>query len=119
LQSKLMDLTLRLLEDDQRISCFVQVLHAPAAMHDGWHDSFPREFNPLHATAYWGLDAVLAVLLRHGIDINSQNSFGQTALYLGAKGGHETAVRPLVEAEKRVVRGVVISMFLTNELFYG
>lgn len=96
-QPDLIDRVLSYLEDDQKMSCFVQVVHVSTSRYGGWHDWFPKQFNLLHAVAYWGLVEMLAVLPGPVIDINSRDSYGRTALHLGARNGHETMVRVLLE----------------------
>ena len=97
-----MDLILTYLEDDQKLSCFVQVLYlAPHWTNDG-KDPFPERFGPLHVSAYWGLDEILALFLEKGIDVNSQDSYGATALQIAAKHGHESVVRLLLKNEASI-----------------
>jgi ankyrin repeat domain-containing protein 50 len=96
-QPELIDRVLRYLEDDQKMSCFVQIVHVSTSRYEGWHDYFPKQFNLLHAVAYWGLIEMLAVLPGPVIDINSRDSYGRTALHLGTRNGHETMVRVLLE----------------------
>ncbi len=93
----LMDLVLTYLGDDRKLSCSVQVLHlTPKRTSDG-QDRFPNQFGPLHVSAYWGLDEVLSLLLTKGIDINGQDSHGQTALQVAAKRGYKSTVRLLLQ----------------------
>ena len=88
----LMDLVLTFLENDQKLSCFVQILHLARYRMTDWQNRFPKQFGPLHVLAYWGLDEILPLLLGKGIDINSQDSYGATALQLAAKHGHKSVV---------------------------
>ena len=90
------------LEDHQRISSFVQILHLGTRRRPGQWNRFPTKFGPLHVLAHWGLSHLLAFYLTKGVDINSQDSYGTTALQLAAKYGHEHLVELLVEynAEK-------------------
>ena len=92
-----MDLVLTFLENDQKLSSFVQVLHRAPHRANDWQDSFPQHFGPLHVSAYWGLDEILTLLFGKCIDINSQDSYGATALQIAAKHGHESVVRLLLK----------------------
>ena len=97
-----MDLLSEFLEDKQKLSSFVQVLYIPRYRMKDWHDRFPKQFSPLHVVAYWGLDKFLITLLQEGIDINSQDSYGATALHLAAQRNHTAVVRLLVEKGAKV-----------------
>ena len=97
-----MDLVLIYLENDQKVSCFVQVLHLTPHRTYGWQDRFPKQFGPLHVSAYWGLDVLLTLLFEKDIDINSQDSYGATALQIAAKYGHESVVRLLLQKEASI-----------------
>ncbi|PHH65759.1 hypothetical protein CDD81_1486 [Ophiocordyceps australis] len=87
---------LALLGNSNRLSSCVQILHlAPCRVGD-WHDKYPRNFTPLHASAYWGLDSLLGELLaKHG-DVNCRDSYGNTPLMLAARQGHFQVVEQLV-----------------------
>ena len=93
----LMDLVLAYLGDDQKLSCFVQILHLIPKRRNGQQDHFPKHFGPLHVSAYWGLDKVLRLLIQKGMVVNNQDSHGQTALQVAAKRGHESTVRLLLQ----------------------
>ena len=93
----LMDSVLTYIENDRKLSSFVQVLYLVPYRTNNWHDRFPKQFGPLHVLAYWGLDKILTLFLRNGIDINSQDSYGVTALQLAAKHGHKSIVQLLLE----------------------
>lgn len=96
-----MGLILTFLEDDQKLSCFVQVLHRAPRRTNYWQDRFPMQFGPLHVSAYWGLDEILT-LFGKCIDVNSQDSYGATALQIAAKHGHESVMRLLLKNEASI-----------------
>jgi serine/threonine protein kinase len=59
-------------------------------------DDIYREM-ALHRAVRGGHAGVVRLLLSHGAQVNVKNSYGHTALYLGALNGHELTVRELVE----------------------
>ncbi|RMZ72366.1 ankyrin repeat [Pyrenophora seminiperda CCB06] len=85
------DLLLSLLSNEEKIS------HIPRYRVEGWYNRFPKDFSPLHVVAYWGLDFVLKMYPVDGVDVNSQDSDGKSALQLAARRGHLDVVRALVE----------------------
>ena len=56
----------------------------------------PNGFNPTHAAAHAGADAVLGALLAAGADASILSGRGDSALHLAAHGGHEGAVALLL-----------------------
>ncbi len=100
--SLLMDLVLAYLGDYQKLSSFVQVLHLIPNRTNDWQDRFPKHFGPSHVAAYWGLDEILGFLFQKGIDINNQDSYGQTALKVAAKRGHDSTVQLLLQNEANI-----------------
>jgi hypothetical protein len=52
LYNGVVDLLLPFLRDEQKLSSFVQILHAPASRINNRHDRFPKQFTPLHMLAY-------------------------------------------------------------------
>lgn len=68
------------LEDSQKVSSSVQILHIHATSYrmKDWYDRFPKQFGPLHVSAYWGIENILAVLLEDEIVIDSRDSYGAT-----------------------------------------
>lgn len=49
-----MELCLPYMMDDQKLSCFVQVLHLSAHRTNNGQDRFPKQFGPLHVAALLG-----------------------------------------------------------------
>ncbi|KAL8825434.1 MAG: hypothetical protein Q9170_007792 [Blastenia crenularia] len=94
---RIQELILNFLKDDHKLACSVQILHTTSRRTNGWQDHFPKQFGPLHVSAYWGLDNILAVLLGKGLDVNCQDSHGATALQIATKHGHESSVRLLLK----------------------
>ncbi|ORY61624.1 ankyrin repeat-containing domain protein [Pseudomassariella vexata] len=94
-----LDTVLDFLKDKGKLSCSVQVLYIPQIRTSVWYDCFPRQHEPLHAAAYWGLDKVLNLLWEEDkeMDINQQNSHGATALHLAAQNGNVSSVALLLE----------------------
>lgn len=92
-----MDLLFTYLEDDQKLSCFVQVLHLNPNWTDDRRDPFPKRFSSLHVSAYWGLVKIVRILLDKGLDVNIQDSYGATPLHVAARDGHEPVVRLLLD----------------------
>ncbi|TAQ84511.1 hypothetical protein B7494_g7175 [Chlorociboria aeruginascens] len=94
LHERVVDLLLPFLKDEQKLSSFVQILHIDQ-YRTNWHYSFPKHFGPLHVIAYWGLDKIF-ILSEKDIDVNSQDSYGETALQLAAKHGHMSVTQLLI-----------------------
>ena len=94
-----MDLLFTYLEDDQKLSCFVQVLHLNPKWTDDRRDQFPKRYSSLHVSSYWGLVNIVKILLDKGLDVNIQDSYGATPLQVAARNGHEPVVRLLLENE--------------------
>ena len=99
---RLLDMVMTYLEEEQKLSCSAQVLHMSPRRTNNWQDQFPKRFGPLHVSAYWGLDEIFKLLLTKGMDINAQDSYGQTPLLVAAKCGHESAVRLILQNDAEV-----------------
>lgn len=100
-----MNLILAYIQDSQKLISSVQVLHViphrtsheiPYRVRD-WYNRFPKQFGPLHVGAYWGLEKILNNILEAGINIDSLDSHGATALLVSAKHGHEEGTRLLLK----------------------
>ncbi|TGO07453.1 hypothetical protein BTUL_0275g00150 [Botrytis tulipae] len=96
LHEKVVDLVFTFLNDKEKLSCFVQILYVAARRTNDWHERFPNQFGPQHVAAYWGLDKILIVLFEKDIEVDSQDSYGTTALQLAAKHGHKSVVQLLL-----------------------
>lgn len=82
--------------DSQKFSSSVQVLHViPHRARDPF-DRSRKQFGPLHVGVYWGFEKIFDSLLETGIDISSQDSNGATALLMAAKYDHEEGVQVLL-----------------------
>ena len=57
----------------------------------------PRKFTALMAASYFGFVKVIKLLLDRGVDINTQNNGGGTALHIAAREGHQAVVKILLE----------------------
>jgi hypothetical protein len=52
LHGKILDLLLAYLNDEQKLSSFVQILFVTTRRTNDWHDRFPKQFGPLYVMAY-------------------------------------------------------------------
>ncbi|PGH05438.1 hypothetical protein GX51_02962 [Blastomyces parvus] len=93
---RLMNLIIAYLGDSRKLPSSVQVLNVTPYRTKIWHDRFPKRFGPLHIAAYWGLREVLQVFLEKQIEIDTQDSYGATALHVAAKHGHRDVVQYLL-----------------------
>ncbi|WEW59218.1 hypothetical protein PRK78_004687 [Emydomyces testavorans] len=84
------------LEDSAKLSSSVQVLHLTPSRKKDWYNRFPNRFGPLHAAAYWNLEHIMSNFLESGVDVNSQDSHGATALHVASKQGHTKVVELLL-----------------------
>ncbi len=98
----LLESVLKYLGNDQKLSCFVQVLYLIPNRTNDSYNRFPKHYGPLHVAAYWGMDKVLSRLLAKGMDIDTKDSYGATALHVAAKHGYESVVRLLLQNEATI-----------------
>ena len=96
LHEKVLGVLLKFLNDEKRLSSFVQILHVSARRTKDWYECFPQHFGPLHVAAYWGLDKIIVVLSAESTGIDSQDSYGVTALHLASRRGHKSIVQLLL-----------------------
>jgi ankyrin repeat protein len=102
-ESAVLALTLCFLHDDALVESALQ--GAYTALYD-WNDYyylyFPITGTGLHVAAMWGLPITTKALLSNvnKVDVNAQNSNGQTALMLAAKNGHKEVVEVLLATGK-------------------
>ena len=60
-------------------------------------ERIPERFDAIHAAAYWGLDKILRFLPPGTLDLDSQDTFGKTALLSATQHGHKSTVLALLE----------------------
>jgi ankyrin repeat protein len=53
----------------------------------GYSQRFPRSMTGLHLVAYFGVKAIVQLLLEKGADVNATDSYGQTSLHWGLSVG--------------------------------
>ncbi|EED17209.1 tankyrase, putative [Talaromyces stipitatus ATCC 10500] len=94
---KEIDLILAFLEQSRKLVSFVQILHVTRYRTRDWYDRFPRQFGPLHAAAYWGLEEVLGYLLEKDFDVDEKDSKESTPLLIAAMNGRTEAIRFLLD----------------------
>jgi ankyrin repeat protein len=58
---------------------------------------FPKEMTGLHLAAYFGVKAIIQVLLEKGANINAVDGYEKTPLYLASENGHIEVVQLLLE----------------------
>jgi ankyrin repeat protein len=96
LHERVMDLVLRFLNDEPKLSSSVQILYLVGHQTKDWHGRFPEQFKPLHVVAYWGLDKILTILSEPETDVDIRDSDGATALQLAARNGHTSVIQLLL-----------------------
>lgn len=94
---KLVSLVLQYLENGDKLSSSVQVLHTTTHRPKDWWKRFPRQFGSSHIAAYWGLEKVLNIVLQTGVDVNTPDSCGNTALHIAAARGEYDCVHTILE----------------------
>ncbi|KAF4627731.1 hypothetical protein G7Y89_g10420 [Cudoniella acicularis] len=97
LHETVVGLVLAFLKDEQKLACLVQVLHAPTRQTQDWYNCFPRQFGPLHAVAWWGLDKILVALSEPEMAVDCQDSYGATSLQIAAQHGHRAVAQLLLD----------------------
>jgi ankyrin repeat protein len=66
--------------------------------YSGYSQQFPREVTGLHLAAYFGVEAVVKLLLNIGqVNVDSKDSYTRTPLSWAAENGHEAVVKLLLE----------------------
>jgi ankyrin repeat protein len=53
--------------------------------------------NMLHYAAEWGLDKAISIIIRSGINVDTQNATGQTPLFMAAKSNSPSTLRIFIE----------------------
>lgn len=94
------ELVLRFLQNQGRISSYLQALHAPwLETHEpGIYDWYPKGQSSLHIAARLGHSAAARWLLKDTpVSVNAVDDYGQTALDLAASAGDEAVVHVLLE----------------------
>jgi hypothetical protein len=65
--------------------------------HTGYSEAIPREMTGLHLAAYFGVKAILQLLLEKGAAVDAADSTGRTPLHQASKNGHVDVVKLLLE----------------------
>lgn len=60
------------------------------------------QYTPLHSAADKGDDAMLALLLKHGADVNARTRYGETPMHRAAGGGFDKTLAALIVAKGNV-----------------
>ncbi|CAH0055577.1 unnamed protein product [Clonostachys solani] len=55
------------------------------------------EWTGLHLAAFFGIEKALEIMLREGVEVNSQDQYHRTPLFWAAGAGYEAAVKVLLE----------------------
>ncbi|EPE36656.1 Ankyrin repeat-containing protein [Glarea lozoyensis ATCC 20868] len=96
LHERVIDLVLRFLKDEPKLSSSIQILYLVGHRIKDWQGRFPEQFKPLHVVAYWGLDKILTILSEQETDVDIRDSDGATALQLAARNGHMSVIQLLL-----------------------
>ena len=91
------DLLLAFLRRQTKLSSSLHILYYTAYTDDNAHSRFPKDFGPMHAAAYWGLEKIISVLFDQDTNVDAQDSYGDNAPQLAARRGHELIVQFLLE----------------------
>jgi len=62
-----------------------------------YSQKFPKEMTGLHLAAYFGVEAIVQLLLEKGADVNSAARNGWTPLHWASENGHVEAIQLLLE----------------------
>jgi ankyrin repeat protein len=68
--------------------------------HREYSQRFPKDMTGLHLAAYFGVEAVVQLLLATKVDADSKDNWGRTPLSYAAENGHETVVKLLLDTGK-------------------
>lgn len=101
---ELLDKILSFLQSDGQLGAAVQSAYLPLRQVVNRHMQYPKNFTSLHAAAYWGLGAVVELLLSDSgdCDIDVTDSFAMTPLLLSARCGHVEATERLLAKNANV-----------------
>ena len=94
---KAIQLTLNLLEDEQKALASTQAMVASGPFPGYSQQRVPEQVTGVHLAAFFKLNEAILALLRNGHHPDSKDSFGQTPLSWAAENGHEAVVRLLLE----------------------
>lgn len=89
------------LENRKAIMSVNQASHLPAFKFPNYSQLYPKQVEPLHIAATFGLSSIIQLLLapsddNSSIDVNSKDSFGWTALHRAAENGYHDTVEVLL-----------------------
>ena len=65
--------------------------------HRGYSQGFPNDMTGLHLAAFFGIKAIVQLLLEKGAEIEAKDNYGRTPLSWAAENGHEATVKLLLE----------------------
>jgi ankyrin repeat protein len=88
------------LEREAQVDASIQGLLAVKKRYSSdleYSQRFPKEMTGLHLAVYFGVKAIVQLLLEKGIDVNSKASDGQTPLHYASQRGHVEVVQLLLE----------------------
>jgi len=95
---KNLDLILAYLVQGLRMACSIQALNLPAYHFAGYSQRFPRDVSGFWLAASFGLSETVKTMLSQGSDIvETDSTFGWTALHRASKNGHQEVVRLLLD----------------------
>jgi hypothetical protein len=66
----------------------------------GYSQKFLKKMIGLHLVAYFGIKAIVKLLLEKGADVNAADQFGQTPLYWASGSGHVDVVKLLAAGQE-------------------
>ncbi|KAJ3499541.1 hypothetical protein NLG97_g247 [Lecanicillium saksenae] len=101
---ELLDKIITFLQSDGKLGAAVQSAYLPPSQVVNRHMHYPKGFTSIHAAAFWGLGAVVELLLSGAgkDDIDATDSYAMTPLLLSARCGHLEATERLLAKNANV-----------------
>ncbi len=96
------DTIFKFFEEEPNLSCAVQAMHISQNRKTGYSQLYPTEVQGLWIAAYFGLANIAKLLLEKGADPTAKTSYGENALHIASRNGHEQVVQLILLAEDKI-----------------